>query len=153
VVAVASTILVGLGGCASRSAADAAYVGSQWRLTMVTDGSKSVPIRADLDATMDLRDDGSIVMDDTVNVLSGHFTTTADGFEVTEVATTLVGYVGDDPQRGAAIEAMRALAYDTSDGGQTLHDDSTNTVISADERHLVVDADSLRLEFDRAGPA
>jgi hypothetical protein len=156
VVAVASTILVGLSGCASRSAVDAPYVGSEWRLTMVTNGSESVPISVDLDATMDLLDDGSIIMDDSVNVLSGHFTTTADGFEVTGVATTLVGSVGsvgDDPQRGAAVEAMRALAFDTSDGGLTLHDDSWNTVISSDDRHLVVDADSLRLEFDRAGRA
>lgn len=153
VVAVTSTILVGLSGCANRSVADAPYVGIEWRLTTVTEGSVSVPISADLDATMDLLEDGTIIMNDSVNVLSGHFTTTAHGFEVTGVARTLVGYVGDHPGRDGAIKAMLALAYDTSDGGLTLHDDSRNTVISADDGHLVVDADSLRLEFDRAGPA
>jgi hypothetical protein len=42
--------------------------------------------------------------------------------------------------------------YDTSDG-MTFEPHSRNTVISADAEHLVVDADSLRLDFGYAGPA
>jgi hypothetical protein len=150
-VAVAATMLVGLSGCANRPGADASYVGREWRLTMVTDGSTSVPISASLDATMDLLDDGHIRVDDTVNALSGQFTTTADGFDVTNSGTTAEGYVGGDPQVSAAIKGFRALMY-TSDG-TTFEPHARNTVISADGEHLVVDAESLRMDFDYAGPA
>jgi hypothetical protein len=145
-------MLVGLSGCANRPGAHASYVGREWRLTMVTDGSTSVPISAGLDATMDLLDDGHIHLDDTVNALSGQFTTTADGFDVTNSSTTLAAYAGDDPQRLAAIKGFQALMYDTSDG-MTFEPHSSNTVISADGEHLVVEAHSLRLDFDNAGPA
>jgi hypothetical protein len=119
---------------------------------MVTDGSTSVPIGAGLDATMDLLNDGHILVDDTVNALSGQFTTTAGGFDVTNSGTTFAAYAGDDPQRLAAIKGFQALMYTTSDC-VTFENSSRNTVISADGEHLVVDANSLRPDFDDAGPA
>lgn len=131
-------------------AAGADYVGSSWRLTQVTDGTKSTAIPEGLGARMDLFADGRVFVDNGVNLLSGKFTTSADGFEVREVGTTFVLYGGSDPGQLAAIAALNTLAYGNRDGvtpAGPVHD----TVVGAAGPELVVRAGSFRLTFVRAG--
>lgn len=128
------------------------YVGSSWLLIGVSDGATSTAIPADIGARMDLLSDGRLLADDGVNALSGSFTQSADGFEVRDVATSLVAYVGNDPQLLAAIAAIDTLAYGNRDA-VTPPDPVQDTVISADGNRLVVQAGTLRLTFERIGPA
>lgn len=138
------------------------YVGSSWRLTSVAEGASSTAIPADIGARMDLLPNGRIFIHDGVNALNGWFTKSADGFEVRDVATTLVGYVGSDPHRLAAIRALNTLARGNCDGVTSRPANSPprppscparDTVVSADARRLVVQAGALRLTFERTGPA
>jgi hypothetical protein len=134
------------------STASAGYVGSSWRLTDVADGANSVAIPADVRARLDLLPDGRILVDNGVNAISGRFTTSAGGFEVRDVGTTLVLYGGNDPHRLAAIGALNTLAYGNRDG-VTPSGPARDTVLSADGTRLVVQAGTLRLTFERTGPA
>jgi hypothetical protein len=115
----------------------------------VAEGATATTIPADVGAGMALLPDGRIVVDDSVNTLSGLFTISADGFEVRDVASTLVGYAGGDPHRLAAIAALDTLA--SGRPGQS--GPARDTVISANETRLVVQAGAYRLTFERTGPA
>ena len=131
-------------------AAGAGYVGSSWRLTLVTDGESSTTVPADVGARLDLFPDGRVFVDNGVNLLSGTFAASAGGFEVRDVGSTFVLYGGNDPRRLAAIAALNTLAYGNRDGvtpSGPVHD----TVVSADGSRLVVQAGSFRLSFERAG--
>lgn len=125
------------------------YVGGSWRLTSVAEGAKTITIPADIGAQMDLLPDGQILVNDGVNTLSGRFTKSADGFEVRDVITTLVVYGGRDPHRLAAIAALDTLAL--GHPGQSSR--ARDTVLSADQTRLVVQAGAFRLTFEQAGPA
>jgi hypothetical protein len=156
-VAVAVPVVTGWGPGPDRAGPPAAtasadYVGSDWRLASVADGANSTTIPAAVGARMELLPDGRILIDDSVNALSGRFTKTADGFEVHDVATTFVAYDGRDPVRVAAIAALNTLACGNRDG-LTPPGPVRDTVVSADGTRLVVQAGALRLTFERTGPA
>lgn len=125
-------------------------VGSVWLLTDVAEGGGSLAIPAGTRARMALLPDGRIEIDDSVNVVSGKFTMTADGFEVHDTVTTLVGYAGSDP-RITAIRGIDALAYRNLNGVTPAP--VRDTVISADGTRLVIQAGTFRLTFVRTGPA
>jgi hypothetical protein len=97
--------------------------------------------------------DGRIQIDDSLNFVSGNFTKTADGFEVRDTATTLVGWMGTDPVRAATIRGMGALAFWNVDGATSTRGPARNTVVSADGTRLVIQTGTFRLTFVRTGPA
>jgi hypothetical protein len=140
----------GTAGMASTASAD--YVGSSWLLTSVALGADVIAIPAEVGARMDLLADGQILIDDGTNELSGRFTASADGFEVRDVGTTLVAYVGNDTQRLLAIAALNSLAYGNP-GGASPPDAIRDTVIDAYGDRLVIQAGRYRLTFERSGPA
>jgi len=135
------------------SAAD--YVGSVWLLTDVEEGGRSFAIPAHSpgasQARMALLPDGRIQIDDSLNFVSGRFTKTADGFEVRDTATTLVGWMGTDPVRAATMRGMNALAFWNVDGATPAP--ARNTVVGADGTRLVIQTGTFRLTFVRTGPA
>ena len=133
------------------SAAD--YVGSVWLLTNVEEGGRSFAIPAHSKARMTLLPDGRIQIDDSLNFVSGKFTKTADGFEVRDTATTLVGTIDTDPVRTATIRGMDALAFSNVDGATPTRGPARNTVVSADGTRLVIQTGTFRLTFVRTGPA
>lgn len=134
------------------STASASYVGSSWRLTNVTKGANNTIVPASLGADMELPPDGRIVINDSVNTLNGQFTKTAHGFEVHNVISTAVGWVGGDSHRLAVIDALDTLAYGAS---YPTHwpSPARDTVVSVDRTRLVIQAGAFRLVFVRAGAA
>jgi hypothetical protein len=134
------------------STAGAGYVGSKWRLASVAEGTHTTTIPADVDAQIDLFSDGLFLANDGVNGLDGRFTKSADGFEVYNVITSLVGYDGKDPRKLAAIAAIDTLAYGA---GYPRHWSSParDTVVSAGRTQLIIRVGAFRLTFERAGPA
>jgi hypothetical protein len=126
-------------------------------LTNVEEGGRSFAIPADspgyISARMALLPDGRIQIYDSLNFVSGKFTKTADGFEVRDTATTLVGWMGTDPVRTATIGGMDALAFGNVDGAPPAPAPARNTVVSADGTRLVIQTGTFRLTFVRTGPA
>jgi hypothetical protein len=89
---------------------DAGYIGYQWRLVQITHNDAVTDVPSSIDATIRFPDDHSILIDDTVNVSSGPITLVRGGFRLGNLATTLVGYGGQDPLRQAVIDDLAALA-------------------------------------------
>jgi hypothetical protein len=127
--------------------AGTSYIGSSWRLMSVAERADTTTIPAGIGAQIDLLPDGQILANDGVNVTTGRFTKTADGFEVRVVAITAALYAGKDPHRLAAIAALGALT------GSRQPSLARDTVISTDRTRLVIQAGSFRLTFERTGPA
>jgi hypothetical protein len=133
-------------------------VSSRWRLTAVTDRRGTTRLPTSIDAWLELPSDGEFLASDDVNAISGHFTTTSAGFDVSQAATTLAGYAGNDPVELAAITGIRAVtmnpqptssAASSTPEAQPVH----VTVLSADHEHLNLEAGGVRLAFVRTGPA
>jgi hypothetical protein len=134
------------------STASASYVGSNWRLTNVTKGANNTTIPASLGADMELRPDGHILVNDSVNGLYGQFTKNAHGFEVHNVISSTVGYYGKDPHRLDVIDALGTLAYGDGYTGQW-SGPARDTVVSVGRTRLIIQAGAFRLTFVRAGAA
>ncbi|HEV2377954.1 MAG TPA: hypothetical protein VGS19_38060 [Streptosporangiaceae bacterium] len=128
------------------SSTGAGYVGSNWRLTSVAEGTRTTTIPADAGAYVYLVRDGVIAANDGVNFMSGRFTKSADGFKVHGDIMSLAGYLGRDPHVLAAIGAIDTLMLGNGQSGQ-------DTVVSANRTRLVVQAGAYRLTFERTGPA
>jgi hypothetical protein len=152
----------GPGAPASAATTSADYVGSSWRLTSVAQGATATTIPTGLGVRMELFPDGRMLAYDGVNTISARFTRSADGFEVRDVRSTAVGYVGSDPQVLAARAAFQTLAFGDpevvtpSASCGDCHPrpgPARDTVVSADGTRLVVQAGALRLSFERTGPA
>ncbi|MFI7374227.1 META domain-containing protein [Actinoplanes sp. NPDC049668] len=132
---------------ASPGVVSVGYVGSHWRLTDVADARGTTEIPESVDAWLELAADGRYVASDGGNAISGTFGTTGIGFDITEAASTLAGYVENDPVQLAAITGIDAMMMAVD--GQAAH----VTVLSADREHLTIQASGVRLTFVRTGPA
>ena len=144
VAAVAGTALTGCGhsGAVVPSPAVSGFAGSQWRLTTVSEGSKTTGIPDSLGARMGFAPGGGFQADDGVNAISGKYTATGSGFAIHDGAITDVGYAGKDAGHLAAIAAFQPVT-----GGNHV------TVVSLDRTRLVTQAGGYRLTFTRTGPA
>lgn len=130
---------------ASAGVISADYIGSRWRLTAVTDRHGTTKIPASVDAWLQLSADGQLTAFDDINTITGHFAATGSGFDVSETATTLVGYGGNDPAQLAAMIGLAAVTMGPHERPLPV------TVLSADRERLNVQAGGVRLEFVRRG--
>ncbi|MET8151329.1 hypothetical protein [Actinoplanes sp. NPDC005259] len=113
----------------------------------MADARGTTEIPESVDAWLELAADGRYVASDGGNAISGTFGTTGIGFDITEAASTLAGYVENDPVQLAAITGIDAMMMAVD--GQAAH----VTVLSADREHLTIQASGVRLTFVRTGPA
>jgi heat shock protein HslJ len=115
-----------------------AAIGIDWRLTTVQDAngiyrnSRSQP-RIALDV------DGTVQADDGINFMSGRYEMTAGGFVFRDVASTLSGYAGDDPDVLVTQAGMAAVL--------------TRPSADVDRQTLVLSARGYTLTFRAAGEA
>ncbi|KAA2262630.1 hypothetical protein F0L68_12060 [Solihabitans fulvus] len=111
VVAVAvGSVLIYQGHTASPLGTPPGYVGYQWRLTEVATGEANTVVSQDIRATASFFPDGTVVLVDSVNALTGRYDGTATGFGVRGIGTTLALYDGRDPVRLAVVTAVDDLA-------------------------------------------
>jgi hypothetical protein len=111
-----------------------------------------------IDAWLELVADGGLFASDAVNIVNARFTITGAGFDVSEAATTLVGYGGNNAVELAAIAGIRALTMSSPAVSSAASSDSQAqpvhvTVLSADRVRLTVQAGGVRLAFVRSAPA
>jgi hypothetical protein len=113
-------------GCASRQHAIhtsqhtpqsqlSTIVGYRWQITEVRHGTASVTVPRGRGGYVAFSPNGVLNADDGVNHYYGHFTPTANGYHVTDMAGTLVGYVGHDPVTLALTEGTQAITTQDSD--------------------------------------
>ena len=137
-----------------------AFVGFGWRLVRVEHAGKAYrmptcfAIDADsrcVRATVDFLPGGEIVMDDTVNALSGHYRVTAHGFKTGIIGTTLVGGGWPDARRRAGLDAIDALATTPNSNG--VADNGATVRAGRAGSRLVLEANGFRLFLAKRGPA
>jgi hypothetical protein len=115
------------------------FAGYDWRVVTIShDGTmRSIPrsVRVDLQFSPD----GQFGANDSVNFHSGAFRATGDGFTVSDMKTTLIGYAGHDPIVLLAVSAIGSF----NDG---VH---ATAMLTGDR--LVVDVGSYTLTCQRHG--
>ncbi|MET3805172.1 hypothetical protein ABIB25_002172 [Nakamurella sp. UYEF19] len=129
----------------------ASYVGSKFRLTAVENGGKKWSIPVFLSVTVEFTGSREIVTNDSVNVHSGTFSPTADGFVTHDVVGTLVDSSGGDSAQGAAVKAIGALALGPADGSGGFGPATVQAQTAGDL--LVLKASGYTLSLVRTGPA
>jgi hypothetical protein len=133
-----------LSGCASsrRPAGTQTTTGSQltgivgfrWRITEVQHGAAKVTVPPGRGGYFALTQDGGLIADDTINNYAGRFTETANGYHVTIMQGTAVGYGGHDPVLLALIEGTQALTDEGAD--VTARQTSTRLELSTGTYHI-----------------
>jgi hypothetical protein len=151
-IVVAFAVLMTLSGCAdSRGPAGArgttgsqltGIVGFRWGIVEVQHGGARVTVPRGRRGYFALTPGGGLVADDTVNNYAGRFTAAANGYQVTIMRVTAVGYGGHDPIVLALIEGTQAL----TDEGADLTARLTGT-------RLELSAGSYHITAARVGPA
>ena len=139
----ACLVLVALFLAACSSAAPAhqspGFTGYAWQVVTISHDARTTGIPSNLNVSLRFSPDGEFGANDSVNFHGGSFRTTSDGFTVTDMRMTLVGYVGHNPAVLLAVNAISSF----SDG---VH---ATAKLSGDR--LVVGVGSYTLTCQRGG--
>ena len=139
----ACVLLMSLAVAACGSATSArspGFTGYVWQVVTISRGGKVTSIPARLHVALRFSPGGRFGANDSVNVYSGTYRTTGDGFTTSPLAGTLVGYAGHDPAVLLAIGAIGSF-------GNGAH---ATVELTADR--LVVGTGSYTLTCQRRGP-
>ena len=117
-------------------------VGFRWRIAEVEHGAVSVTVPRTRGGYFAFSPQGDLVADDTVNNYAGRFASAVNGYRVTVMRVTLIGYAGHDPVTLAVIAGMQALTQ----AGAGIAVGLTGT-------RLDLSAGDYRITAVRAGPA
>jgi hypothetical protein len=134
--------LAAVGCSASAATGQAPFVGYKWLVTSITSHGKQTPIPSahQINQVYVLfTANGKFGANDPVNFHSATYRPVGDGFTTGEVATTAVGYPGDNPVTLLAIDAISAF-----NGG--VHADATVT-----GNRLVISVGGFLLNCQRDG--
>ena len=117
-------------------------VGFRWRIAEVRRGAASVTVPRTSGGYLSLTPAGTLAAGDTVNSYAGRFTPAANGYHVTIMRVTLVGYGGHDPVTLALIAGTQALTQTGAD-----------VTASLTGSRLDLSAGHYRITAVRTGPA
>jgi len=84
-------------------------VGFRWQIAEVRHGAASVTVPRTSSGYFAFTPAGNLLADDTVNNYAGRFTPAPNGYHITIMRATLVGYSGHDPVTLALIAGTQAL--------------------------------------------
>ena len=115
--AVATALLVlALAGCGSAAAhapsasqSPAGFVGYKWAVVTIKHDGTATPVAAKYAVYLQFTPDGHFGANEPVNYHSGQYKLTPGGFTTSDVAQTLVGYVGRDPVVLLSVSAISAF--------------------------------------------
>ena len=124
------------------------FVGFRWNLVSVRDREGTVRAPDALNPQLYFTPDGYVAASDTVNGLSGRYRLTGDGYTVSDSASTLVAYAGDDPARKRVVAAVTALFY--TEVGDTGEPHAT-VGARVDSDTLVLTTGNVDLTYRRSG--
>jgi hypothetical protein len=85
-------------------------------LVSITSGARTISLGQATQPLLDFGRDGSILLDDTVNALSGRYAVDGDGITISQAGITAVGYAGTDPDKITTIAAIDSIVYRFSHG-------------------------------------
>jgi hypothetical protein len=140
IAALTAGVLIAAANLNGSDQAPNAFVGNRWVLVAVDHAGKHIVVPATPAATIEFSAAGTVVANDSVNMLSGRYESTPSGFVTHDVASTLVGYAGSDEQRLTIIAAVDAMFLTTA-----------GSPVAATARvtgnNLVVDVDGYELTF------
>jgi len=97
-----------LAACSSAAPAGPSpgFTGYDWQVVAIAHDGKETRIPARLRVVLQFSPDGKFGANDSVNFHGGTFRTTGDGFTVSGMRATLIGYAGHDPTILLAINAI-----------------------------------------------
>ena len=157
-VAAGLATLLCLSGCAqseagsATTAASAGYVGIHWTAIEVTVPGSTMSIAAAHPAAVDFLPTGTVVFDDTVNAISGQWTTgPGTVVHLGSMATTAVGYVGTDAQRIAEIKAVQLLTSPPGDPDPNSTDATSDIDLASAPGRLTLRGNGAAITFADAG--
>jgi len=136
---------------ASGPTATPVYVGGHWALTSVEHQGTKRSVPTSLDAWIEFGRTGQILMSDSVDALSGQYTTAGTGFVTSRMGTTYVAYGGTDPTRRTVIAAIDAIAFGPMTSGTSPPTMATHADVVAGR--LVLDVAGYQLTLTRTGDA
>jgi hypothetical protein len=135
-----SLALAACGSSTSARSASPGFIGYDWQVVAITLDGKVTSIPARLQVALRFSRGGQFGADDGVNLHSGTYHTTSDGFTTSGVTSTLVGYAGHDPAVLLAISAIGSF------------DDGARATAELTADRLVVGVGSYTLTCQRRGP-
>jgi hypothetical protein len=117
-------------------------VGFRWRIAEVRHGAAGVTVPRTRGGYFAFTPEGDLVAGDTVNNYAGRFASTANGYHVTTMRVSSVGYGGHDPVTLALIG-----------GTQALTEAGVDVTVRLTGIRLDLSAGDYRITAVRAGPA
>jgi META domain len=88
---------------------DTGFAGYTWLVVTITRDSQETPIPARYDVYLKFTRSGEFSAKDPINIHSGTYRTTSDGFTTSHLMSTLMGYVGEVPDIVLAMDAISAF--------------------------------------------
>jgi META domain len=101
-------IFLAIAGCATTTSG-AGFDGYKWSVVAIDHGGAQTPIPAQYSVFLQFTPAGQFGANDSINYHSGSYRQTGDGFTISQVATTLVGYLGNNPVVLLAQSAIAAF--------------------------------------------
>jgi hypothetical protein len=132
-----------LAGCGSATAASPAspgFTGYDWRVVAISHSGRETTIPAKTRVALRFSPGGQFGADDSVNFHSGTYRTSNDGFTTGDLATSLAGYLGNDPVVLLAMGAMGSFR------------NGVHATVELTGDRLVVGVDSYTLTCQRGSP-
>jgi hypothetical protein len=117
-IAVAALVSVAAAGCATAASgaapksapgAQAGFAGYKWQVVAIDHAGKETPIPARYAVYLLFTPHGQFVANEPVNTHDGAYHQTGDGFTISDMGTTGVGYVGHDPAVLLSVAAISAF--------------------------------------------
>lgn len=126
------------------------FAGYTWTVAAITHGGKQTPIPARYEVALVFTPNGQFGASDPINYHSGTYRQAGDGFTISDLATTLVGYEGKDPITLLAMDALSAFGSGVHATANVSRDRMTISVggYSIDCRR---DGVKLELELAKSG--
>jgi META domain len=88
---------------------DSGFAGYTWLVVTITRDGEETPIPARRNVRLKFTRNGEFSANDPINIHSGTYRTTSDGFTTSPLMSTLMGYVGEVPDILLAMEAISAF--------------------------------------------
>jgi hypothetical protein len=102
------------GSTAGGSSMLAGFAGYKWSVVAIGHDGKETSIPARFHVNLEFSPNGQFGATDPVNGHGGTYRVTGAGFTTSNVASTLVGYIGKDPVALLAIDAISSFGNDAS---------------------------------------
>ena len=132
--------LAACGSATSAGSVSPGFTGYDWQVVAISQGGKVTSIPARLQVALGFSPGGQFGANDSINVHSGTYRITGDGFTTSALSSTLVGYAGHDPAVLLAIGAIGSF-------GNGVH-----ATVKLTAGRLVVGVGSYTLTSQRRGP-